>query len=44
MKKKTNPPGKNANGAVYLFNRDIFDIFDKTNNISDFSTDVIQCF
>ena len=42
--KKRKPPGKNANGAVYLFNKNILNIFDKKNNISDFSIDVIPMF
>ena len=40
--KVKNPPGKQANGAVYVFEEDLFDILDGAkNDLYDFSTQVL---
>jgi len=42
--KVPNPPGNQANGAVYLLEPDVLEWMEKYHNISDFSNDVIPHF
>jgi len=42
--KSNNPPGKQANGAVYLLEPEVIEWIENHENISDFSTEVLPHF